>query len=260
METNIVIFNAVSLHRKTIFRLLPASPAAAKAQALLSCIFTCIFAGFVASISACSDIPDIPDRSAKIQSVDVFVSQFGENFFEPLKVNSKDTATLVADVAPHDYKDSVKYYWYNGDSLLDSGSLYTVPPASSRNSPEASLPDRIVIDDGEGNSLEKSFTVTVNAPPEISDQTVPAEGDTLYGDAHTPLLFSWSSYDSDFDDLSNTLVIDGEAFSVGPLNRVLQSGLGEGTHTFTVIVEDPYGDRDSLPRRVFVVVDTLGVK
>jgi hypothetical protein len=120
------------------------------------------------------------------------------------------------------------------------------------------IPDHVKIIDNEGNWLEKQISVIVNAPPEISDITVPANGDTLYGNDHTPFLFTWYTWDRDEDDrIFSTIEIDGKSYTLGELDNIRQSGLGEGEHTFRVVVEDSRGDRDSIPARTFFVLDTL---
>ena len=120
------------------------------------------------------------------------------------------------------------------------------------------IPDRVEIIDNEGNRLEKQISVIVNAPPEISKVTTPANGDTLYGNSHTPFLFAWYAWDRDDDDIIYSIIeIDGKSYSLGELDNIRQSGLDEGEHTFRIIVEDSRGDRDSIPSRTFFVLDTL---
>lgn len=214
-------------------------------------------------MGACSDIPDLPDGSTKIQDFEVYVHQFDEDTFEPLKINSNDSASLGIYVSPESNKDKVQYYWYNGEDLLDSGDTYSVSTTMTATPFTAQnfIPDRAEIVDSEGNRLEKELTIIVNAPPEISFHTEPADGDTLYGNTHTTFPFSWSSWDRDDDDrLYNIIEIDGTAYSVGELNSVRQSGFSEGEHTFRIIVEDSRGDKDSIPSRSFFVIDTLGGK
>ena len=211
-------------------------------------------------LGACSDIPDLPDSSSKIQDFEVYVHQSGENTFDPLKINSNDSATLVVHVVPDAYQDNVRYYWYNDEDLLDSGRSYPVSTVMTASpfTVQNFIPDHVKIIDNEGNWLEKQITVIVNAPPEISDTTIPADGDTLYGNSHTPFLFTWYTWDRDEDDrIFSTIEIDGKSYTLGELDNIRQSGLGEGKHIFRVIVEDSRGDRDSIPARTFFVLDTL---
>ena len=248
MLTNIVIFNSVSLFGKSIqhvFRFC----GGLTGLALLS-----------AYLGACSDIPDLPDSSSKIQDFEVYVHQADENLFDPLKINSNDSATLVVHVTPDTYQDKVRYYWYNGEDVLDSGNSYPVSTTMTASpfTVQNFIPDRVEIIDNEGNRLEKQISVIVNAPPEISKVTTPANGDTLYGNSHTPFLFAWYAWDRDDDDIIYSIIeIDGKSYSLGDLDNIRQSGLDEGEHTFRIIVEDSRGDRDSIPSRTFFVLDTL---
>ena len=210
--------------------------------------------------AGCLDIPETVSDSHKIVKIDVLVKQFGETSPEPLKLNSSEKAELIAEVIPSNEEDEVKYYWYSEEELLDSGKTYAV----STNFMESSflskkfIPDKLVIEDREGSTLEKEFTVIVNTPPRLSKITIPADGDTLFGNSQTPFTFSWLSIDNDEDEqLQNVLEIDGIRYQVGELNQVLQSGFSEGPHSFRILVEDSLGDKDSLPEREFFVVDTL---
>ena len=199
--------------------------------------------------AACLDIPNAPSDSSKITSLNVLVKQFGETHESPLKINSDESAELIAEVTPDKYKKDVKYYWYKGDKKLGEGMTFKI---------EQKIPDKLVIEDREKNRLDTTFQVIVNVPPKISAKTKPADGDTLYGNSHTPFLFSWKSSDSNEDgQLLHTLEIDGTAYNVGNLQQVLQSGFSEGKHTFRIIVEDSLGDKDSIPEREFFVIDTL---
>ena len=210
--------------------------------------------------AGCLDIPETVSDSHKIVKIDVLVKQFGETSPEPLKLNSSEKAELIAEVIPSNEEDEVKYYWYSEEELLDSGKTYAV----STNFMESSflskkfIPDKLVIEDREGSTLEKEFTVIVNTPPRLSKTTIPADGDTLFGNSQTPFTFSWLSIDNDEDEqLQNVLEIDGIRYQVGELNQVLQSGFSEGPHSFRILVEDSLGDKDSLPEREFFVIDTL---
>lgn len=242
---NIVIFNYVNLFSKSI-----------------QCVFCiCSVLVSVAILGACSDIPDSPESSPKIQGVDIYATQFGENSSDPIKINSNDSAVLNVFVFPDTYKNEIQYYWYNGEVLLDSGNTYAISTSMMLSSftIQNFIPNRLEIVDREGNRLEKSFSTIINAPPQISEYTYPAYGDTLYGNNHTPILFSWYSWDRDPEDqVFNTIEIDGISYSVGELNQVQQSGFKQGEHSFRIIVEDTNGDKDSIPPRIFFVLDTLG--
>ena len=208
-----------------------------------------------AVLLACFDIPDTPDSTGKITSVEISISQFDENMTELLKVNSSDTATLVATVSSNAYSDKIQYYWYS-EELLDSGRTYTITPAMMTSA--SSIPNRLVVKDTEGNSLESTFHIIINAPPRFSQQTAPADGDTLYGNSQTPFTFSWSALDNDVNDkLEYFIEIDSVTYNVGELTQIAQSGFAEGIHTYKISVQDSYGDQDSLPARSFYVIDTL---
>lgn len=226
-------------------------------RSLLNICLTLVAGSFFAG---CLDIPETVSDSHKIVKIDVLVKQFGETSPEPLKLNSSEKAELIAEVIPSNEEDEVKYYWYSEDELLDSGKTYAVSTnfmASSFISKKF-IPDKLVVEDREGSTLEKEFTVIVNTPPRLSKKTIPADGDTLFGNSQTPFIFSWLSTDNDEDEqLQNVLEIDGTRYQVGELNQVLQSGFSEGSHSFRILVEDNLGDKDSLPMQEFFVIDTL---
>ena len=224
---------------------------------LLNICLTLVAGSFFAG---CLDIPETISDSHKIVKIDVLVKQFGETSPEPLKLNSSEKAELIAEVIPSNEEDEVKYYWYSEDELLDNGKTYAVSTnfmASSFISKKF-IPDKLVVEDREGSTLEKEFTIIVNTPPRLSKKTIPADGDTLFGNSQTPFIFSWLSIDNDEDEqLQNVLEIDGTRYQVGELNQVLQSGFSEGSHSFRILVEDNLGDKDSLPMQEFFVIDTL---
>ena len=58
--------------------------------------------------------------------------------------------------------------------------------------------------------------------------------------------------------LQHTLIIDGSEYPVSRLTEILQSGFTEGEHSFQILVQDTFGDADTLPERHFYVIDTLG--
>ena len=209
---------------------------------------------------ACLDIPDAPDNSGKIQSVEIQVDQFGKRKSTPLKILSSDSAILVAAVSPDTYKNNVRYYWYNDTTLIDSGRKITISPDLMLSDfiSDNFVPNRLTIIDNEGNQIEKDFHIDVNAAPRLSTKTIPADGDTLYGNTNTAFTFAWLVYDdSETDTLQSILEIDGISYHVGELNQVQQSGFSMGKHTFRILVQDSYGDMDSLPYRKFYVVDNL---
>ena len=242
---NIVIFNEVSFMKKTKRSVLD--------------IYLALIAGGL--FVACLHVPNAPSDEPKITSVEILVKQFNETRESPLKINSDEDAELIALVNPSKFKDDVKYYWYKGDDMLGEGMTYAITTddmASSKKS-KKKIPDMVVIEDREKNHLETKFQVIINVPPQISAKTQPADGDTLYGNTHTPFLFSWQSSDRDESGLlSHTLEIDGTRYNVGELQQIYQSGFTEGRHSYRILVEDSLGDKDSIPEREFFVVDTVG--
>jgi hypothetical protein len=62
------------------------------------------------------------------------------------------------------------------------------------------------------------------------------------------------------DSLFHILEIDGKPYDVGTLQQVKQSGFKAGEHKFRIIVNDLYGDSDTLAYKKFFVVDTLEAK
>ena len=211
-------------------------------------------------LTGCLDAPDYPSALKPVESINVLIQQKG-NSYTSLKVHPSDSATITAEVVPQKYQDDLTFEWYNSneekDSLFMRGSSYTFYPD------EESIPNKLKVTDGEGNSQIQEFNIIVNTPPVLSDTTIPANGDTLYGSYESAFLFSWYSIDIDLysnDTLFHTLDIDGKEFDVGTLLLVKQSGLKAGEHKFRVIVRDIYGDADTLDYKNFYVVDTLEVQ
>jgi hypothetical protein len=213
--------------------------------------------------SACLDIPEPPGDTPKITSVQVLVKQFDDTKGEPLKINSDEDAELIAEVNPDKFKNDIKYFWYKGNDILGKGMVYPInsDDMASSEKIKQNIPDKLVIEDSENNQLKTTFQITINVPPQISTKTKPANGDTLYGNTHTPILFSWQSSDRNEDKhLSHVLEIDGIRYNVGELQQISQSGFIEGKHTYRILVEDSLGDKDSIPEQEFFVIDTLETK
>jgi hypothetical protein len=213
--------------------------------------------------SACLDIPEPPGDTPKITSVQILVKQFDDTKGEPLKINSDEDAELIAEVNPDKFKNDIKYFWYKGNDILGKGMVYPInsDDMASSEKIKQNIPDKLVIEDSENNQLKTTFQITINVPPQISTKTKPANGDTLYGNTHTPILFSWQSSDRNEDKhLSHVLEIDGIRYNVGELQQISQSGFSEGKHTYRILVEDSLGDKDSIPEQEFFVIDTLETK
>jgi hypothetical protein len=212
---------------------------------------------------ACLDIPEPPGDTPKITSVQVLVKQFDDTKGEPLKINSDEDAELIAEVNPDKFKNDIKYFWYKGNDILGKGMVYPInsDDMASSEKIKQNIPDKLVIEDSENNQLKTTFQITINVPPQISTKTKPANGDTLYGNTHTPIPFSWQSSDRNEDKhLSHVLEIDGIRYNVRELQQISQSGFSEGKHTYRILVEDSLGDKDSIPEQEFFVIDTLETK
>jgi|GEM_PF-689785 hypothetical protein len=219
-----------------------------------------VFAVAALALLGCLDIPDDPQTSQEIESVSLYILQEGSQDSTLLKIRPGDSAVLGAQVYPRQHKKDLSFRWVLrtsvGDSVLGSEAVYTLPAFAN----ELSLPNLLILEDRVGNSQEIPVSVIVNTPPTLSQKTEPADGDTLYGSENTAVLFKWKSSDSDesdFKQLSHTLVIDSVRASVGSVTEIMQSGFAEGKHTFRVVVYDSYGDADSLSEKTFYMLDTL---
>lgn len=197
---------------------------------------------------ACLDIPDKPEIDTKIMGVSVYIKQ-GKNIDSTLlKINSRDSSTLIAAVYPTHYKNEVQYYWYSDEDLLDSGKSYGISTSftMSGNIGESFIPNKLVVKDKNDNFIEEEFRIILNAPPVLSQKTIPASGDTIYGNEFSPVTFSWEC--SEFDlgqQLEYTITIDDTDYAAGSFTQIRQSGFREGMHQYRITVSDPYGDKDS---------------
>jgi hypothetical protein len=220
-----------------------------------------VFMVVALALSGCLDIPDEPNESQYVERVDVFLFQEGNQDSTLLKIRPNDSAVIRAAVYPRQFKNNLTFRWLycKGDSASTIGDSaeYTIPA-----SPKASdIPNALEVFDGVGNTIRKDFKISVNMAPTLYTKTIPADGDTLYGNVHTSFRFKWLSYDTDsFDEnkLQHTLIIDGTEYPVSRLTEIVQSGFTEGKHTFQIIVQDSFGDADTLAPRTFYMLDTLG--
>ena len=223
-----------------------------------------VFASFFALfLAGCLDAPDYPHELQPVETISVMVQQKKAPYSTLLKVNPSDSATITAKVVPEKAQDGLTFKWFyvneSKDSLLKQDTHYTFYP----NALNETIPNKLVVSDKEGNQQVYEFTVVINTPPVLSDSTVPASGDTLYGSQFSAFRFSWSSMDLDLyngDTLFHILEIDGNQYDVGTLLEVKQSGFKAGKHKFRIIVRDLYGDTDTLSYKDFYVVDTLEAK
>lgn len=212
-------------------------------------------------LNGCLDIPDQPDTSREIETVSVIVFQEGQQDSSELKIRPSDSAVVALSIYPRQYRKELSFQWKfrtaDSDSVLDTCDTYTIGAYAIENS----IPNSVTVTDNAGNSQTLDFRILVNTAPFLYAETIPADGDTVYGNQKTAFKFKWNSADydrSDVDDLFHTIVIDGTAYPVGTLTEIMQSGFSEGSHTFSVIVRDLHEDADTLAPRTFIVVDTLG--
>lgn len=227
-----------------------------KKSALLAAVFFCI----LFSLAGCLDLPDDPETGNKIERISLTISQPGTADSSPLKIHPGDSATLVANVYPQQFRDEIAIQWFYIDAQikknLGKGLTYGIAKNFTL------LPNYFVATDKEGNELAEAFEIIVNSPPKLSETTIPANGDTLWGSQNMAFLFQWKSTDIDvalgMDSLRHSLQIDGDNYPVGPLTHVMQSGFSAGKHSFRVIVEDARGDTDTLGMRTFYVYEKAG--
>ena len=213
--------------------------------------------------TGCLDAPGYPHALQPVESISIMVQQKTDSYSTQLKVNPSDTATIKASVTPEKFQDDISFEWFytndGKDSLLSRESVYSFYPSKN----EGAIPNKLIAMDNDGNQQIYDFTIAINTPPELSESTIPADGDTLYGSEFSAFLFEWYSFDRDFssgDTLFHILEIDDKKYDVGTLLQVKQSGFKAGEHKFRIIVNDIYGDAETSTYRNFYVVDTLEAK
>ena len=214
-------------------------------------------------LSGCLDAPDYPEAFKPVDTIRIQVKQKGDSYSTQLKVHPSDSATIKAEVIPENFQDDLTFEWFYSsnqkDSLLGRGAEFSFYAAKNK----TVIPNKLISKDKEGNKDSQEFTIIINSPPVLSDSTIPASGDTLYGTSKSAFSFAWFSMDMDLyngDTLFHILDIDGKEFDVGILLQVKQSGLKTGEHKFRIIVRDLYGDTDTLAYKKFFVIDTLEAK
>ncbi|MCQ2060795.1 MAG: hypothetical protein MJY47_04315 [Fibrobacter sp.] len=227
-----------------------------KKSALLAAVFFCI----LFSLTGCLDLPDDPETGNKIERISLTISQPGTADSTILKIHPGDSATLVANVYPQQFRDEITIQWYYTDAQIKKNLGKGLTYGISKNF--TLLPNYFIATDNEGNELVEAFEIIVNSPPKLSETTIPANGDTLWGSPNMAFLFQWESSDDDAnygrDSLHHILQIDSDAYSIGPFTHVMQSGFSTGKHSFRVIVEDARGDSDTLDTRTFYVYEKAG--
>ena len=220
-----------------------------------------VFFVALTALLGCLNVPDAPSESQFVERVDVLMLQAGSPDTTLLKIRPNDSAIVRASIYPRQYRHNLTFRWLycKGDSatVIGDSMEYTIPP----NPKISNIPNALEVVDEVGNSIRKDFKITVNMAPVLYTETIPGDGDTLYASLHTLIRFKWKSYDYDsFDEnrLQHTLIIDGSEYPVSRLTEILQSGFTEGEHSFQILVQDTFGDADTLPERHFYVIDTLG--
>lgn len=200
-------------------------------------------------LCACLDIPEEPEVSEKITSVNVVITQNNQKDSTLLKITSNEKATISAHVHPNAHRESLEYLWLNRGKVIGEKSSSEVDVSQN-----AIIPDSLVIRDPYGNTISKSLRIIVNTPPTLSKKTVPADGDTVIAQPSTPILFQWNSSDPDYiDNLNHILEIDGVSYKLGNNTSIRQSGFSKGKHSFRILVSDAYGDKDSTAHVNFYV-------
>lgn len=227
------------------------------------CICGAVFTVALFALLGCLDIPDEPNTESQLEYINVILQQEGKEDSTLLKIRPSESSIVRATVYPRQYKSRLSFQWsrHTKDSthVLGEGTEYVI----EANAGKSKIPNELKVTDEAGNFLTKNFEIFVNMEPSLSNNTIPAENDTIYGNKHSAILFKWYSFDNDsFDEdkLEHTLIIDGETYPVGRLTQIRQSGFGEGAHTFKIIVFDTFGDSDTLDPVTFYMVDTLGGK
>jgi hypothetical protein len=225
--------------------------------------FFVIASFFGVFFAGCLDAPSDPQTAEPVESISVLVKQKDKDYTTILKVNPSDSATITAKVTPEKFQDEIAFEWIHStdtkDSLLERGQSHSFYPKRS----SSAMPNKLIATDKEGNKQTYDFAIVINTPPVLSDSTIPVNGDTLYGLPESAFLFEWYSMDMDInngDSLFHILEIDGKPYDVGTLQQVKQSGFKAGEHKFRIIVNDLYGDSDTLVYKKFFVVDTLEAK
>ena len=205
-------------------------------------------------LAGCLEVQETPDVSESAPQISVLLFQAGHSDSTLLQATPLKKFTLRAQVSPDSLESSLHYRWTRGTAIIANTQEAVIKDTSK-------IPNALTVTDDEGNSIQSSFKVLLNTPPQMDSAATPADGDTLYGNARTAFTFTWNANDADTGDtLSYTLTIDSTDYSAGSLTQVQQSGLIPGTHKFRVRVEDSFGDADTLVSHKFTVIDTSGAK
>lgn len=205
---------------------------------------------------ACLDTPSDPDTSGRVESIKVHIVQNDKVDSTTLKINPRESATLVAAVYPSEAIDNLDFFWYYDETILGIGKTFSVSPDE-----DYVIPNALLVADAENNTKKVEFNVIRKSAPSLGMETIPHEGDVIEADEFAPIQFHWSAKNSSKEKLTFILEIDKTQYNVGSLTRVSQSGLSVGDHSFRVIVFDTYGDSDTLKWVNFTITDpTTGAK
>lgn len=213
-------------------------------------LFTlCIFLGICGVLTACLDIPSEPSSSGKATSLTVYVAQNGVKDSTLFKVSTQDSASFAVLVNPDKYESELKYTWYHDNDELCFDRVYTDIFVQTED-----IPNRVVVKDKEGNSLEKTFEPILNSPPHLSATFYPADSSVYNVSINQGIEFKWYAYDSDDEKISTQLTIDKQVYHVGVLTSVTQSGFEPGWHSVKVEIIDKHGAKAESALHHFLVI------
>lgn len=195
--------------------------------------------GICVFLIACLETPDSPEVSSTTPEILICISQTDSSCTSPLQASPTEPFTLQANVFPSSAKSELSFKWISAKSeTLKTGTPFKTD--TSR------VPDSLIVTDDNKNRLSFALDFIFDTAPVLNSKTVPANGDTLFGDSTTAFFFEYSATDADKgDSLVYTLVLDSTEYFAGSMTTLYQSGLAEGEHAFRVIVQDVYGLKDS---------------
>ena len=210
----------------------------------------CLFV-FGLLLCACPNVPnDLENRIYLYDAKVKLISEKGDTV-NSLQVPEHQKFFLFAKITPKNFEDSLQYFWTKNDSLLSTEKIF------SHSSESEIYPDSLTLKDEAGNSFGIAFEVIINSPPEIKSILTPLEGDTLYGDEKTPILFSWNAVDPDNDTLLFYLENENGIYPAGMWNYIHLANFSEGKHKIRIIVKDSYLTADTSSWRTFFVKENL---
>ncbi|MBP5247305.1 MAG: hypothetical protein J6Z31_05535 [Fibrobacter sp.] len=195
--------------------------------------------GICVWIVACLEAPGSPEISSDTPEISICLFQADSSCGNPLQASPTDSFTLYAKVTPSSYTSKLSFIWKTStEKTLQKGSQFSTD--TSR------VPDSLIILDNYENRLAYALDFIFDTAPVMKKKTVPADGDTLFGDSTTAFLFEYFATDADKgDSLFYTLVLDSTEYFAGTLTSVYQSGFAIGNHQYRILVEDAYGLKDS---------------